>query len=309
MKKIFFYLLPIAVLLSACTKFPDAQEIESLAYTRVAASYDYDYIKIYKEPSVRSRSIGRLNAPMYGIYNGVLLEKGDDWCKIKFDGKEGYVETDKADFISWYSGQSTKILIAAKSQTPIYGEGYDGLVIVDYVEEGTVITDDTSNRLENYYTLMTAHDNLYVDANDVKIATKKELIQLIARKKELKENNITTRSKDDSPTYADNNSNNNNGYSDDSRNETPIFRHESDVKMYLSGVAFSDGEVTLRFKYDGLYANGRLLTGAIVVEEFNEVEAILSCNSPYNGSHMRFHLISDMLVKHLNTGEIYYIVK
>lgn len=100
-----------------------------------------------------------------------------------------------------------------------------------------------------------------------------------------------------------------NGYSNEREDETPIFRHESDVKSYLSGVSFSDGEVTLRFKYDGLYANGRLLTGAIVVEEFNEVEAILSCNSPYNGSHMRFHLISDILVKHLNTGEIYYIVK
>lgn len=91
--------------------------------------------------------------------------------------------------------------------------------------------------------------------------------------------------------------------------EEIIFRSASDVMNYLSGVSFTDGEFTLIFKYDGLYANGRLLTGAIVVEDYDEVGAILSCYSPYSGSRIKFKLVSEMLVKNLNTGEIYYINK
>jgi len=94
-----------------------------------------------------------------------------------------------------------------------------------------------------------------------------------------------------------------------SRDDDFIFRNESDVKCYLSGVSFTDGDITLRFKYDGLYANGRLITGAIIVQEFNEIEAILTCSSPYDGSRFRFHLVQNMLVKELNSGRIYYVIK
>lgn len=119
--------------------------------------------------------------------------------------------------------------------------------------------------------------------------------------------NSNSQSKYTNDSYS--NSSTSNASSSRYNSEEIIFRSASDVINYLNQVAFTDGEITLQFRYDGLYANGRLISGAIVVDDYNEVEARISCNSPYNGSHMRFHLVSDMLVKHLNTGEIYYIIK
>ena len=78
---------------------------------------------------------------------------------------------------------------------------------------------------------------------------------------------------------------------------------------YLSGVTFTDGSsIRLQFRYDGLYANNNLITGALEVVEYNAVEAILACTG-IDGTRFRFHLVQNMMVKELNGGGIYYMEK
>ena len=89
-----------------------------------------------------------------------------------------------------------------------------------------------------------------------------------------------------------------------------FFRSAYDVMDYLSSVTFTDvnDNIRLQFKYDGLYANNTPITGAIEVVHFAPVKATLTCVG-IDGSRFRFQLVHDMLVKELNSGEIYFVVK
>ena len=98
-------------------------------------------------------------------------------------------------------------------------------------------------------------------------------------------------------------------YDSGDRDEEYLFRSAYDVMNYLSGVTFTDGSgIRLQFRYDGLYANNNLITGAIEVVEYNAVEAILACTG-IDGTRFRFHLVQNMMVKELNGGGIYYMEK
>ena len=181
-RKIFIYAI-FAIILSGCTNKPTSTEIEMehRIYTRVAASFNYDYIGIHEEPNDASKVIDVLYGTSRGINSGVLIEKWDEWCQIRNGKTIGYVETKKADFQDWYSANGDKVLIADKDRTPIYGESYgdqESMPIEDFVDKGTIITDNL-NYAGGYYMLITAHDYLYVSENDIKIVDKKNLGKII----------------------------------------------------------------------------------------------------------------------------------
>lgn len=94
-----------------------------------------------------------------------------------------------------------------------------------------------------------------------------------------------------------------------SENEDLPFRNVNDVWSSLMRYSFSGtskGEtMTLSFKPDGMYANGRQLTGAIEVISFDEVNANLRCTSPFDGAVFQIQYVNGILVKILNSGEVY----
>jgi len=91
---------------------------------------------------------------------------------------------------------------------------------------------------------------------------------------------------------------------DDNSYDSP-FRHASDVMTYLTTNTF-EGNATLTFRPDGMFANGKQLTGAIVITDFNNDEALFQCTSPYNGVTLYFHLYKGNKIVE-SRGETYYV--
>ena len=135
-----------------------SQEAEVL--TVVYATSDDGYLNVRSQPSTKGNILTKLWMQSHGMGSGVLREKGEKWSKVntKYMGSQ-----------TWYDGKGAQKLIAARDNTPVYGENYadaDDYPLFTTVKKGTILGDHFEE-YKGYYLLKTAHDNLYIKKEDV----------------------------------------------------------------------------------------------------------------------------------------------
>ena len=87
-----------------------------------------------------------------------------------------------------------------------------------------------------------------------------------------------------------------------------VFRTGQDVVIYLLGKTFVHDNVRITFRQEAIYANGRALTGAFEVLEFNATRAIVVAYSPYTGGRCRFLVdCSENAVMDLSDNTVYVL--
>lgn len=69
-----------------------------------------------------------------------------------------------------------------------------------------------------------------------------------------------------------------------------LFRNSQDVMIYTMGHEFTDGEITIRFRENGIFANGQCMTFAPTVSDFDGYQAIVTAMDP---QHNRYTFIVD----------------
>ena len=107
----------------------------------------------------------------HGMGNGVLREKGATWSKVSVGDVTGWVFTKYMGSQTWYDGKGATKLIAARDNTPVYGENYadaDEYPLFTTVKKGTILGDHYEE-YQGFYLLRTAHDNLYIKKEDAVI--------------------------------------------------------------------------------------------------------------------------------------------
>ncbi len=144
-----------------------SQEAEVL--TVVYATSDDGYLNVRSQPSTKGNILTKLWMQSHGMGSGVLREKGEKWSKVSVGDVTGWVYTNYMGSQTWYDGKGAQKLIAARDNTPVYGENYadaDDYPLFTTVKKGTILGDHFEE-YKGYYLLKTAHDNLYIKKEDV----------------------------------------------------------------------------------------------------------------------------------------------
>jgi hypothetical protein len=144
-----------------------SQEPEVL--TVVYATSDDGYLNVRSQPSTKGNILTKLWMQSHGMGSGVLREKGEKWSKVSVGDVTGWVYTKYMGSQTWYDGKGAQKLIAARDNTPVYGENYadaDDYPLFTTVKKGTILGDHFEE-YKGYYLLKTAHDNLYIKKEDV----------------------------------------------------------------------------------------------------------------------------------------------
>ena len=144
-----------------------SQEAEVL--TVVYATSDDGYLNVRSQPSTKGNILTKLWMQSHGMGSGVLREKGEKWSKVSVGDVTGWVYTKYMGSQTWYDGKGAPKLIAARDNTPVYGENYadaDDYPLFTTVKKGTILGDHFEE-YKGYYLLKTAHDNLYIKKEDV----------------------------------------------------------------------------------------------------------------------------------------------
>ena len=150
------------------SKVKGAQK-EPEVLTVVYATSDDGYLNVRSQPSTKGDILTKLLMQSHGMGNGVLREKGEKWSKVSVGDVTGWVYTKYMGFQTWYDGKGAQKLIAARDNTPVYGENYadaDDYPLFTTVKKGTILG-DRFEEYNGYYLLRTAHDNLYIKKEDV----------------------------------------------------------------------------------------------------------------------------------------------
>ena len=137
--------------------------------TVVYATSDDGYLNVRSQPSTKGDILTKLWMQSHGMGNGVLREKGEKWSKVSVGDVTGWVYTKYMGSQTWYDGKGAQKLIAARDNTPVYGENYadaDDYPLFTTVKKGTILGDHFEE-YKGYYLLKTAHDNLYIKKEDV----------------------------------------------------------------------------------------------------------------------------------------------
>ena len=137
--------------------------------TVVYATSDDGFLNVRSQPSTKGDILTKLWMQSHGMGNGVLREKGEKWSKVSVGEVTGWVFTKYMGSQTWYDGKGAKKLIAARDNTPVYGENYadaDEYPLFTTVKKGTILGDHFEE-YKGYYLLRTAHDNLYIKKEDV----------------------------------------------------------------------------------------------------------------------------------------------
>ena len=136
--------------------------------TVVHATSDDGFLNVRSQPSTKAPVLTKLWMLSHGMGNGVLREKGEKWSKVSVGDVTGWVYTKYMGSQTWYDGKGATKLIAARDNTPIYGENYadaDDYPLFTTVGKGTILGDHYEE-YQGYYLLRTAHDNLYIKKED-----------------------------------------------------------------------------------------------------------------------------------------------
>ena len=143
----------------------DEPEVLTVVY---ATSSD-GFLNVRSQPSTNGEILGKLWMQSHGMGSGVLREKGEKWSKVSVGEVTGWVYTKYMGTQTWYDGKGAQKLIAARDNTPLYGENYadaDEYPLFTTVKKGTILGDHFEE-YKGYYLLKTAHDNLYIKKEDV----------------------------------------------------------------------------------------------------------------------------------------------
>lgn len=141
--------------------------------TVVYATSDDGFVNVREQPSSKAKVLEKLYIGIDGIGGGILLDKGDSWCKVSVKGVTGWVYTKYIGFQTWYKGTGNSILVANTPQTPIFenADVDENEYKFAVVEKGTIIADSYKD-IGKYYALFTNASYLYVKKEDVKIVTR-----------------------------------------------------------------------------------------------------------------------------------------
>lgn len=166
MKK-FFALLVFATFAAASAV--QAQNV----FTVVYATSDDGFVNVRSQPSNSGRVLTKLYQPIHGLGSGVLCGQKGNWCKVRVGNVTGWAYSKYVGRQNWFTGEGKTRLVAAKPNTPIYGEDYTGergLPCFATVSKGTIIADEYQlDQDGKYYVLITAHDYLFIRKSDVQV--------------------------------------------------------------------------------------------------------------------------------------------
>ena len=141
-------------------------------FTVVYATSDDGFVNVRQRPSTKAPVLAKLYMFSHGLGNGTLRGQNGNWSKVSVGNVTGWAYNKYVGTQDWYQGQGHDKLVAIRDNTPIYGESYkDGSKhLFTTVSKGTIIADQYEED-EQYYILTTAHDNLYIRKNDVKVVS------------------------------------------------------------------------------------------------------------------------------------------
>lgn len=140
-------------------------------FTVVYTTSDDGFLNVRSKPSNSGTILAKVYSIMHGLGNGVLVQRGPKWSKVRVGKTTGWVYNKFMGCQTWYTGKGKATLIAKRDRTPIYGEDYTGekpLPVFATVKKGTIIADEYKEDGE-YYLLVTAHDNLSIKKSDVEV--------------------------------------------------------------------------------------------------------------------------------------------
>ena len=144
-------------------------------FTVVYAISDDGFVNVRESPSAKAAILDTLWMMFHGLGNGVLIEDQVGWSKVSVGEHVGWVNNHYIDYQRWYDGEGDSILVAAKDETPLYGENYadDGdYPLFTTVKKGTILADDFIIH-NGYYNLLTGHDYIFIKLDDAVIVEKK----------------------------------------------------------------------------------------------------------------------------------------
>ena len=135
--------------------------------------YVIDFLNLRESPSTSSKILGRLNSKSHDLGNGVLLQNGEQWSRVRIGKTEGYVYTKYMGKQTWFDGKGASVLVA-RDNINVYSEDFSDsgrMPVFTTLKAGTVIADQFSDEGE-YYRLVTGHDCLFVKKSDVVVNKK-----------------------------------------------------------------------------------------------------------------------------------------
>lgn len=151
-----------------------AQDVFTLVY----ANSDDGFVNVRAQPSSKAKILKELHFVFEGLGEGVLIEKGDKWCKVKVGDVVGWAYSKYLGFQTWYEGTGDSILVANSPNTPIFedAEVDDGPLRIAEVKKGTIIADKFEDNVQYYeeYYALPGYTYLLVRKEDVKIIIKQE---------------------------------------------------------------------------------------------------------------------------------------
>ena len=160
--------LYVYTVVSGAKKSTAAASAEPEVLTVVYATSNDGFLNVRSQPSTNGEILAKLWMQSHGMGSGVLREKGEKWSKVSVGDVTGWVFTKYMGTQTWYDGKGAQKLIAARDNTPLYGENYadaDDYPLFATVKKGTILGDHFEE-YEGYYLLKTAHDNLYIKKED-----------------------------------------------------------------------------------------------------------------------------------------------
>jgi hypothetical protein len=144
-------------------------------FTVVYAISDDGFVNVRESPSAKAAILDTLWMMFHGLGNGVLIEDQVGWSKVSVGEHVGWVNNHYIDYQRWYDGEGDSILVAAKDETPLYGENYadeGDYPLFTTVKKGTILADDFIIH-NGYYNLLTGHDYIFIKLDDAVIVEKK----------------------------------------------------------------------------------------------------------------------------------------
>ncbi len=162
-------LLTIFAVLATVSFSASAQTVFTLVY----ATSDDGFVNVRESPASKARVVAKVYDISHGLGNAMVLGYNGSWTKVSCNGKVGYAYSKYLGEQNWYSPRDRKRIVAT-TNARIYYEGYgdDEIGAVAYVvKPGTIIASRYEDR-GKYYVLTSAHDNLYIREQDVKVVGK-----------------------------------------------------------------------------------------------------------------------------------------
>ena len=145
-----------------------SQEVLTVVY----ATSDDGFVNVRQQPSSKSRILTQLWMFSHGLGQGVYRgQQSGNWSKVSVGNITGWAYTKYLGYQNWYKGDGSPRLVATSEPTILYTDNYeDGSDhhVFSKVSRGTILG-DTFSEDEEYYMLMTAHDNIYIKKSDAKI--------------------------------------------------------------------------------------------------------------------------------------------